>query len=574
VNLEWARLLLGSLAEAGAGELFVSPGSRSTPLVLAAAELGLVAHPIVDERAAAFAALGWSRAHGRPAVLVCTSGTAAAHYLPAVIEAAEAFVPLIALTADRPLELRGCAAPQTIDQVHLFGRFARAFVDLGAPVAEPAAVRALRRKAAQAVAAALGPSAGPVHLDAPFAKPLEPSREPDAATRRMAALCAEAAATPIVRARSPRRVAHEGELAELVAALELARRPLLAAGPLRAADAAAARTICAKLGAPLYAEATSQLAGRTPGLGPLLAGPRTRAALAPDRVIELGAPPVASSWSATAASARRTVLAPDGWMDPDSSAAALVRADLAELAAALPTVAPKDGWGRAIAGLAERAAGVARRLLEAPTSGAMGEPAALAAALAAVPTGARLLVSNSLPVRLVDLVPGLGGRDLEVVHQRGAAGIDGLIAGAAGAAQDGAPLVALLGDVAFAHDVGGLAVARTAAAPLVLVVLDNGGGRIFGELPVAGVAPAATIDRFFTTPPGLDPVAVGAAFGVRGVRVERAAALRDAIATALGRTGPTIVHAVVEPTSAGGFLAALGAEVDAACADLAAEAAR
>ncbi|MCA9529617.1 MAG: 2-succinyl-5-enolpyruvyl-6-hydroxy-3-cyclohexene-1-carboxylate synthase, partial [Myxococcales bacterium] len=181
VQAEWARVLLGALRRAGVRDVVISPGSRSTPFVLAAdAEPGLRCHDVIDEREAGFFALGQARVTGVPSLLLCTSGTAAAHYYPAVIEASSAQVPLLVLSADRPPELHGSGANQTIDQTRLFGVHVRRFIELGAapapgyPDLDARAFAALCRSAAQAVAAAKGPPAGAVHLNAPARKPLEP----------------------------------------------------------------------------------------------------------------------------------------------------------------------------------------------------------------------------------------------------------------------------------------------------------------------------------------------------------------------------------------------------------------
>ena len=171
----WADVIAAALVEAGVTTCVVSPGSRSTPLVAALARDGRLELPVViDERAAAFFALGLARASGAPVALACTSGSAAAHYLPAIVEASTAGVPLVALTADRPPELHACGANQTIDQVKLYGGFVRTARDLGAPEPTALALRALRRQVVDAVAHARGPIPGPVHLNVPLRKPLEP----------------------------------------------------------------------------------------------------------------------------------------------------------------------------------------------------------------------------------------------------------------------------------------------------------------------------------------------------------------------------------------------------------------
>ena len=184
VQSAWARVLLTSLADAGVHDVIVSPGSRSTPFVLAALRLAdegrLNCHDVVDERSAAFFALGRARVTGRPALLLCTSGSAMTHYFPAVVEADADRLPLLILSADRPVELQHCGANQTLDQLHLFGRHVRRFVDLGLAQATPDALRSLRRQAAQAVFESTWPTPGAVHLNARARKPLEPPTHQEA----------------------------------------------------------------------------------------------------------------------------------------------------------------------------------------------------------------------------------------------------------------------------------------------------------------------------------------------------------------------------------------------------------
>ncbi|MBK1715916.1 thiamine pyrophosphate-binding protein, partial [Rubrivivax gelatinosus] len=169
----WSRLFVQSLREAGVAHAVISPGSRSTPLALALAQ-AMPFTVLHDERAAAFFALGQARASGRPSVVLATSGTAPGHWLPAAMEAREAGIPLLLLSADRPWEVQEAQASQTVDQLRLFGGHARAFFELGLPDAHPAALRAVPRLAAQAVLATHHPLAGAVHVNARFRKPLEP----------------------------------------------------------------------------------------------------------------------------------------------------------------------------------------------------------------------------------------------------------------------------------------------------------------------------------------------------------------------------------------------------------------
>ena len=616
MNLPWAELLLAGLRDAGADHLVVSPGSRSTPLVLAAARLGLPGHVFIDERVAAFFALGRARVTGRPSVLVCTSGTAGAHYLPAVVEAAMARIPLVVITADRPPELHDCAAPQTIDQIHLYGRFARGFCDLGVAEAHIGALRAVRRRAAQMAALTRWPDPGPVHINAPARAPLEPAAEPGPDERRMIEMAAAVAAEPLTRAAAVRAAVADDAIAELAAACAAARRGLLVAGPAplsRAAERAAVFALVRATGFPLLAEATSQLRWTGQPVPPGLCDSfdlALRAAAAggrdpgaPDLIVELGAPPTSSAYARFVTGHRgckRIAIAPHGWSDPQGGAALLVHGEVGEtagrVAAALPGSAGPDEWSEAWRAADRRARAALERAIDQvsaggeisaaavtvdrasdpPSSGssatssgdrgrdpavsapmsasmsAMIEHAAVRAVVDALPDGALLVLGNSLPVRVADAACPAAARRIDVLGQRGACGIDGLIAGAAGSASAaGRPTAVLLGDVSFAHDLGGLAAARAAGAPLAIVVIDNGGGRIFEQLPVASAPGGAeALERYFLTPPGVDVAAAAAAFGLAHRRALDPAALADAVRAALLTDTATVVHAPVAPHGA------------------------
>ncbi len=569
IQTVWAELLLASLADAGVADVVVSPGSRSTPLVAALAREALLrAHPVIDERAAGFFALGLARAAATPVALICTSGTAAAHYLPAVIEAALAGIPLVIVSADRPPELHGAGASQTIDQLRLFGGFVRRFDDLGPPEGSPLALRALRRKVAQAVAAARGPTPGPVHLNVPLRKPLEPAAPGTEPERAAAAEAARLVKTALPVAPATVRVP-DSLIDRVASAIASAPRGLIVAtaGPAtRAAARASAFTLASRAGYPLLAEAGSGLRFATrpddvvaiDRFGLVVSAPLARD-LGPELIVQLGGEPVAMGWTGFAAGrARRFVLAEHGWPDGDSTAEAVLLGDVADtlgrIVAALPSPRLRGAWTRAWAD-ADRAARAAMdRALVSPGA----EGAAVAAAIGAVPDGGQLVLGNSLPVRVADEVAD-GGRDLTVLTQRGAAGIDGLIAGAAGAAAAGRPTVLVLGDVSFAHDLGALAC--VGGRPLAIVVIDNGGGRIFDDLPVAAsTLPDGAFERLWRTPPAVDAVAAARAFGLVGARVRSPDELPAAIRAALAGGGG-VVHVPVAPTSARTARAAALAEL-------------
>ena len=551
----WAELIAATLADAGIRLCVVSPGSRSTPLIAALIADGRLELPtIIDERAAAFYALGAARATGEPVALVCTSGTAAAHYLPALVEASHANVPLVAITADRPPELQQCGASQTIEQVGMYGQFVRGAFDLGAPEGSALALRAVRRKVAQAIALARGPFAGPVHVEVPLRKPLEPALPSTDEDRALAKAVAELRKQPVM-ARPPRMVADDASLRELAAAIAAEPRGILMAGALSATFSGrdAVLQLARRAGYPLCAEAGSQLRfGPRPGVTAadhfdLLLG--TPLVPMPRLIIQLGSEPVTAAWP-TMAVVPRWVLS-DTWRDPDSSARVIlgdVADSLVRLAAMVGERATDREFAAAWAAADQRARSAIDRALAAhPRS----EGAVVRAAMQAAGS-ATLQVGNSLPIRVIDQVAS-GNDPRAVVTQRGAAGIDGLIASAAGATRAGKPVVLVLGDVSFAHDLGGLLAAREATAPLAIVVVDNGGGRIFAGLPVARAGLTAAFDRHWTTAPGIDPAAVATALGARALTAASPAAVAAAITEVVAPSatpGVTVIHAPVTQTGA------------------------
>jgi 2-succinyl-5-enolpyruvyl-6-hydroxy-3-cyclohexene-1-carboxylate synthase len=548
----WARTIVRALADAGVTTAVVSPGSRSTPITAALADPAspLAVYVAIDERAAGFFALGLARASGAPVALVCTSGSAPAHYYPAVIEAAMAEVPLVVISADRPPEMHGGGAAQTIDQTRLYGAHARTFVDLGPPAGDELALRATRRRVIQTVLAARAPRPGPVQIDVPLRKPLEPAL-PVAPDEIALAARLDALSTRVAPPRPP--LADDGAVAALAAALAASRRPFVVAGP-RGLDPGRDATVAAALsrlarrrGAAVLAETTSQLRG---ALDPevtrldrfdlvLAAGVPLR----PDLILQLGAEPVAAAWPGFLAAhpeVPRWVVAEHPWPDPHSSAAGVVLGDVADAldraAAATPAHADAE-WLREVATAERRAAAIADALAR------DGEPAAIRAALDGA-GDALVVLGNSLPVRVVDHV--WTGRR-EIVSQRGASGIDGLVAGAAGAAAAGRPVVVVLGDVSFAHDVGSLALLRK--ADVIVVVIDNRGGRIFEALPVAEAIAGDDFARLWLTAPDLDVVAIARGFGLTAETVRSPDALRAAVAA----RKTTVLHVPVAPSSARTF---------------------
>jgi 2-succinyl-5-enolpyruvyl-6-hydroxy-3-cyclohexene-1-carboxylate synthase len=555
---EWSVLLIDGLVSAGIRDVVISPGSRSTPFVLAAVEnQQLRCWDVIDERSAAFFALGIAKASGRPALALCTSGTAGANYFPAVIEAALSWTPLVVLTADRPLELQDSGALQTIDQLKLFGDHVRGFFELGVADGEPAALKGLRRRAVQAVQAALFPVPGPVHINARARKPLEPRAARDEAERQLASRAAALRELPATRVHLPRMTPSVEGVQLLAARLARAERTLVVAGPGPLSQETARPAVAELLrrsGAVLLAEATSQLRfGNGEGIDgydvfidsePLLRAP------GPDLVVFLGRPPQSAgiaAYLAAHAGAERWVVAPHGWNDAENAASHLLFGQVEDVAPALvsalrPSKAQPSSWQRLWKSHEQLAQDVIGRFLAGRDD--LTEGATARIVTESLPAGCLLFVGNSLTSRQLDLFAQARVRSCPVVSQRGVSGIDGLVSGAAGAATLGKPTTLLIGDVAFLHDIGGLWAARHSGPLLTVVVVNNGGGKIFADLPLAVSADERTLAHF-TTPHEMRFDSVAAQYGLAYRRASTPEQLRLAIAELGDAAQARIIEAVV-----------------------------
>ncbi len=560
---------LGSLRESDVEHVVVSPGSRSTPLAVVAKRLsGLRTWVELDERAAGYFALGLAKASGRPALLVCTSGTAAANYLPAVVEAYYARVPLLVATADRPPELRDWGAGQTIEQPGLYGRYARWCVEVavpgggGSPIeADPAlaaessaspprlvaddALRYAEQLAVRATETACGQPAGPVHLNWPLREPLAPV----AGQLDLALAYSEGDRPPPRYSRGVVR-AERGDVRELVALARSTERGVVCCGPMEP-DAALRESIQAfadASGWPILADPASNLRSEVdPGRAPVLdladvltRSPAFRERMRPDVVVRIGDTPVSK--------AQRTWLEqvePEAvlwldegrqWGEPSHRATRVIRGGaaslLAETAEDLTELATgrsrrDSDWCRelenlnavarkalddAIDGASMRSdpplerAGDHPRATATDGSGSIASGLAVAGSLArAIPADGQLFVSNSMSIRLLDLTLANRSEALRVFCNRGASGIDGVTSTALGvAAATARPTLLLTGDLAFLHDLGGLLITRRESIPLTIVVLDDNGGGIFSFLPIAAQAEDVSFRTLFHTPHDVD----------------------------------------------------------------------
>ena len=501
-NFLWAAALADELVRAGARDAVICPGSRSAPLALALADR-LRPHTVIDERSAAFFALGAAKASGRPVPVLSTSGSAGAHFYPALLEAEATGIPVIAITADRPPELHGWGAPQQLDQHRLFGAHAF-FADLGLP--DPPTLAHMRATAARALH-----YGGPAHLNAPFREPLAPIPGPLPEVRN----------DPAVQHVSARGVP---EMRELAGILSRHPRGVIVCGPRDVRDdlASSVGELSRALGYAVLADAASGLEDGVAHADLILRNDAWARALRPEAVVRVGGAISSKLVQSWLEQARCTIVVHERGepVDPSHGATSVISGSAPEICKALAASARAEGPLRRMFGDAERRA---RGALEtAFAEGAWGEPlvareTALAAEL--------LYVASSMPVRDVDAFAPRRGR---VLVNRGLNGIDGIISSAAGAAAaTGARTIALVGDLALLHDLGGLVAAARLRLPLAVVCVNNDGGGIFHFLPIA--AHPERFEELFATPHGLDLEGAARLCGASFARVGDPRALRSAL---------------------------------------------
>jgi 2-succinyl-5-enolpyruvyl-6-hydroxy-3-cyclohexene-1-carboxylate synthase len=547
-NTALASAFVEELARGGVRLAVISPGSRSTPLAVALwRQAEIEVSVIVDERSAAFFALGAAQATGAPVAMLCTSGTAAANYHPAICEADESALPLIALSADRPPELRGIGAGQTIDQIKLYGSSVRWFCEVGTHDADDDGLLHYRSVACRALAAARGePRPGPVHLNLPWREPLAPIPVEGAVT---------ATDTLALEGRSPRPLTAvtpidlepsaflldevAGHIAGADAGVIVAGRQLdpELRGPLTALASAS--------GFPILAEPTSQLR-----CGPhdrshvvstydhLLRDKAFRDAARPDLVLRFGAMPTSKplrAWLAESGADQIVVDPRCGWNEPTGRAAAILRADPTELA---------SGWAARLAGEQRRAP--ARWLeAEAATRAALAseledleeitEPGLHLALGQAHADGDLVYTASSMPIRDQEAFLAPSETDALFLCNRGANGIDGLLSSGIGAAHaSGRPTTIVSGDLGLLHDVGGLAALRDVSVPVRIVVVNNDGGGIFGFLPQAEALAAEEFEALLATPRNVDVARAAALFDLPHRRLESLGQLPGALDAGTG----------------------------------------
>jgi len=546
-NTALASAFVEELARCGLRHAVISPGSRSTPLALALwRQTEIETTVIVDERSAAFFALGVAQASGAPVAILCTSGTAAANFHPAICEADHAAVPLIALTADRPPELRGIGAGQAIDQLKLYGDSVRWFCEVGTHDADDDGLLHYRSTACRAVAAARGdPRPGPVHLNFAFREPLAPLPEEGAVSASDPLALRGRGERPLTAVTPIDTEPSQFLLDEVAGHIDEADIGVIVAGrqldpELREPLARLARVA----GFPILAEPTSQLR-----CGPhdrsrvitaydlLLRDERFRETASPDLVLRFGETPTSKplrSWLVESG-ADQIVVDPLGdWNEPTRRAAALLRADPTELAAGWAARLGEERPAPAMWLQAERAA---REAIEAEL-GSIGEPTEPGLQLALGATygdGELVYTASSMPIRDQEAFLPASEADTTFLCNRGANGIDGLISSGIGAAHaSGKPTTILSGDLGLLHDIGGLAALRDVSTPVRVVVIDNDGGGIFHFLPQREALENAEFESLLGTPRGVDVAKAAALFDLPHRSLNSLDDLPDALAAGTG----------------------------------------
>ncbi|HET7485749.1 MAG TPA: 2-succinyl-5-enolpyruvyl-6-hydroxy-3-cyclohexene-1-carboxylic-acid synthase [Solirubrobacterales bacterium] len=547
-NTALASAFVEELARGGLRQGVVSPGSRSTPLAIALwRQPEIEVSVIVDERSAAFFALGAAQATGSPVAMLCTSGTAVANCHPAICEADESAIPLVMLSADRPPELRGIGAGQTIDQLKIFGSSVRWFCEVGTHDADDAGLLHYRSVACRALAAARGEQRpGPVHLNLPWREPLAPVPAEGAVTATDPLALEGRDGRPLTAVTPIDMEPSAFLLDEVAGHIAGARSGVIVAGrqldpELRAPLATLARVA----GFPILAEPTSQVR-----CGPhdrshvvttydhLLRDEDFRESVRPDLVLRFGEMPTSKPLRAWLAGSGGDQIAVDpncGWDEPTNRAAALLRADPTELA---------SGWAARI-GDEDRAApsrwieaeAAARAALDAELDDLdeVTEPGLHLALGLAHTDGDLVFTASSMPIRDQEAFLPSTETDALFVCNRGANGIDGLLSSGIGAAHaSGRSTTIVTGDLGLLHDIGGLAALRDVSTPVRIVAIDNDGGGIFGFLPQAEALPGAEFEALLGTPRGVEVGKAAELFGLSHRRLEALSDLPGALAAGTG----------------------------------------
>lgn len=504
----YAASFVDELAQNEVKHVVVSPGSRSTPLALLLVEHpDIEIHINVDERSAAFFALGLAKALKEPVGLLCTSGTAAANYYPAVIEAFHSRVPLIVLTADRPHELRDVGAPQAIDQIHLYGRHVKWFVEMALPESTDGMMRYARTVGARAVATAAAEPAGPVHLNFPLREPLIPDLDQAKEYRQNKR-------TPSVLIDSGERSLSASQIEAVATTLSKAKQGIIVCGELPHPEMKEVIVALAKkLAFPVLADPLSQLRSGShdkaviiDAYDTFLRDETAKAAFRPEVILRFGSMPVSKPLLLFMKKQKQAItLVVDGgagWREPAGLATNMIYSEEKDFCLRIAesiTSSPDDEWLR----LWQTVNGATKDALASVRDEAELSEGKLFALLAdMMPLDSTLFVGNSMPIRDLDTFFLNNGKGIQTIANRGANGIDGVVSTALGVSTVSKNTVLAIGDLSFFHDMNGLLAAKLQKQNITILLVNNDGGGIFSFLPQANER--EHFETLFGTPHGLD----------------------------------------------------------------------
>ena len=561
INYLWSSLIIEELVRSGVEYFCIAPGSRSAPLTVAVARHPKARHFIhYDERGLAFHALGYASAHKKPVVLICTSGTAGANFYPAIIEASKKKLPLIVLTADRPPELRSTGAVQTIDQVGLFGKYVKFQVDMPCPDVKIKPEFVLTT-IDQAVYQAMRNPSGVVHLNCMFRDPLAPVKTGEnfnAYTQSIDSwIKGNQPYTQYLNVGEGFKPSPTVNVKVVAQHIEGMKNGLIVVGKIGGEDAQNAVTAFAgKLGWPVFADASSGLRfGKQDDqiihyFDQILLSPKVVKNLKFDGIVHLGGRMTSKRFYDFAGNLTLKdyvmVLNHPLRNDPqhqvslrvESSVAAFCEAVGKNIKSRKPSKALRflSKANRMVDGAIEEHLSVGDKLCE---------PRVARMIFQQIPRGSGLFLANSMPVREMDFYGDFKGHPVLVHGNRGASGIDGNIASAAGlsVALD-KPVTALIGDLALLHDLNSLAMTKTLKHPLVIVVVNNDGGAIFSFLPIADSKDV--FEKFFGTPHGLSFEGVAYMFGLSYAKTDSAKAFSQAYQDAFKRKNSMIIEVTTD----------------------------
>ncbi len=536
------------LYQSGLRDVVVSPGSRSTPLAVTFAEHPHISHWVnMDERSAAYFALGMAKQQNKPVAIVCTSGTAAANYFPAVVEAYYSRVPLVVLTADRPHELRDVGAPQAIEQIEMYGKYAKWFQEMALPEQEPAMLQYARSKAARAFYTAAEGNPGPVHLNFPFREPLMPDFS-------LENIWGDSNGKSHHQTYTGGKRLEQHQLDKLIEQLSVHQKGLLVCGPQFDPDLAEAVCLLAeKWQLPVLADPLSQLrAGQHDKVNVMesydavLKSKQVRDRIDPDFIIRFGAMPVSKPYLLFVKEhpgIEHFVVEPHhGYREPAGTSAQFIYADPIQLCrdlAHVGTVPPyNQQWLQTWREMNKTAK--AKLLEENAEPFSLTEGHTVKQLAEAAPEKSTIFVGNSMPIRDMDTFFMATPKSIRVLGNRGANGIDGTTSSALGAASQGERVTLLLGDVTFFHDLNGLMAAKQYQLDLTVVLINNNGGGIFSFLPQAGQT--SHFETIFGTPLDLDFKHASALYEGKYMKPETWNDLRQALSDSYRYEGLSIIE--------------------------------